>query len=156
MAKIIPITEHFQHFVAELKESFWGDLQGETQRAAKKYFELLSERERDRYMVKPRYGRSSARKDHRNGYYLRDFVTRFGTLRLRIAPSRKRGFLPAVIVKFQRRAEEVCLLIREAFLRGISTRQVGRVVGLLTGERGRAQRLARLTRDQHRAVRRPS
>jgi hypothetical protein len=24
MAKIIPIREHFQHFLAELKESFWG------------------------------------------------------------------------------------------------------------------------------------
>ncbi len=94
MAKIIPITEHFQHFVKELKESFWGDLQGEAQRAAKKFFELLSERQRDRYMVDRRYGRWSARQDHRNGYYLRDFVTRFGTLRLRIARSRERGFLP--------------------------------------------------------------
>jgi transposase-like protein len=53
--------------------------------------------------------------------YLRDFVTRCGTLRLRIARSRKRGFLPELIGKFQRQAEEVCLLIREAFLRGIST-----------------------------------
>ena len=33
MAKVTPITEHFQHFVAELKESFWGDLQGEVQKA---------------------------------------------------------------------------------------------------------------------------
>ena len=32
------------------------------------------------------------RLDYRNGYYERDFVTRFGTLRLRIARSRKRGF----------------------------------------------------------------
>src|SRR5207249_3866304 len=88
---------------------------GEAQRAAKKFFELLSERQRDQYMMNPRYGRSAARKDHRNGYYLRDFVTRFGTLRLRIARSRKRGFLPQVMAKFQRRAEEVCLLIREAF-----------------------------------------
>jgi putative transposase len=97
--------------VEELQESFWGDLQGEAQRAAKRLFELLSERQRDRYMVNPRHGRSPKRKDHRNGYYLRDFVTRFGTLRLRIARSRKRGFLPEVIGKFQRRAEEVCLLI---------------------------------------------
>ena len=153
MAKIIPITEHFQHFVEELKESFWGDLQGEAQRAAKRLFELLSERQRDRYMVNPRHGRSPNRKDHRNGYYLRDFVTRFGTLRLRIARSRKRGFLPEVIAKFQRRADEVCLLIREAFLRGISTRQVGRVVGLLTGEVVSAQTVSQLTRDLDQAVR---
>jgi len=81
------------------------------------------------------------------------FVTRFGTLRLRIARSRKRGFLPQVIGKFQRRADEVCLLIREAFLRGISTRQVGRVVGLLTGEVVSAQTVSQLTRDLDEAVR---
>ena len=32
MAKIVPITEHFQHFLAEMKESFWGDLYGQTRR----------------------------------------------------------------------------------------------------------------------------
>jgi putative transposase len=153
MAKVIPITEHFQHFVEELKDSFWGDLQGEAQRTAKRFFERLSEQQRDRYMGDARYVRSAKRKDHRNGYYLRDFVTRFGTLRLRIARSRKRGFLPAVMAKFQRRAEEVCLLIREAFLRGISTRQVGRVVGVLTGEVVSAQTVSQLTRDLDEAVR---
>src|SRR6266566_6981714 len=153
MAKIIPISEHFQHFVNELKESFWGDLQGEVQRSAKKFFELLSERQRDRYLVSERYQRNRKRKDSRNGYYLRDFVTRFGTLRLRIARSRKRGFLPEVIGKFQRRAEEVCLLIREAFLRGISTRQVGRIVATVTGETVSAQTVSQLTRDLDEAVR---
>jgi putative transposase len=116
-------TEHFQHFVQDLKESFWGDLQGQVQRSAKKFFDLLSERQRDLYRVSPRYGRAQERKDYRNGYYERNFVTRFGTLRLPIACSRKRGFRAEVVQKFQRRAEEVCLLIREAFLRGISTRQ---------------------------------
>jgi putative transposase len=152
MAKIIPITEHFQHFVEDLKESFWGDVQGEVQRAAKKFFELLSERQRDLYMVSPRHGRSGQRQDYRNGYYERDLVTRFGALRLRIARCRKRGFLPAVVRKFQRRADEVCLLIREAFLRGISTRQVGRVVGILTGETVSAQTVSKLIRQLDEAV----
>src|SRR6516162_4512913 len=134
MAKVIPITEQFQHFVSELKESFWGDLQGQVQQSMRRLFELLSERQRDLYTVSPRHGRQKPRRDYRNGYYERDFVTRFGTLRLRIARTRKRGFLPQVLQKFQRRAEEVSLLIREAFLRGISTRQVGRLVAILTGE----------------------
>jgi len=30
MAKIIPLTEHFQHFLTEIKES-WGDVYGGTQ-----------------------------------------------------------------------------------------------------------------------------
>ena len=153
MAKIVPITEHFQHFVKELKESFWGDVEGEVRKSAKRFFELLSERQRDLYMVSPRHGRSGLRQDYRNGYYERDLVTRFGALRLRIARCRKRGFLPAVVRKFQRRADEVCLLIREAFLRGISTRQVGRVVGILTGETVSAQTVSKLIRQLDEAVR---
>jgi transposase-like protein len=96
-----------------------------------RFFELLSERERDRYMTTERYGRGAKPRDYRNGYYKRDFVTRLGTLRLSIARTRKKNFLPEVIGKFQRRAEEVCLLIREAFLRGISTRQVGLIVAII-------------------------
>jgi putative transposase len=153
MAKITPITEHFQHFVQELKESFWGDLQGQVQKAAQKFFDLLSERQRDLYMVSPRYGRTAERKDYRNGYYPRDFVTRFGTLQLRVARTRKRGFLPEVVNKFQRRAEEVTLLIREAFLRGISTRQVGRVVAVLTSEAVSPQTVSRITQQLDAAVR---
>lgn len=44
MAKIIPITEHFQHFSAEMKESFRGDLYGQTRQAWQRFFELQAER----------------------------------------------------------------------------------------------------------------
>ena len=94
MAKVTLITEHFQHFVADLQESFWGGLQGQTVKAAQRFFELLSERQRDLYMVRPSYSRDKERKDYRNGYYRRSFVTRFGTLVLRIARARKKNFLP--------------------------------------------------------------
>jgi len=40
MAKIIPIDEHFQHFLAELTESFWGDLYGQTRQWWQKFFQL--------------------------------------------------------------------------------------------------------------------
>ena len=44
-----------------------------------RFFELLSERERDRYMTTERYGRGAEPRDYyRNGYYERDFVTRPG------------------------------------------------------------------------------
>jgi hypothetical protein len=42
MAKVTPISEHFQHFLAEMKESFWGDLYGQTRLAWQQYFELQS------------------------------------------------------------------------------------------------------------------
>jgi putative transposase len=44
------------------------------------------------------------------------------------------------------------MLIREAFLRGLSTRQVGRVVSTLTGEVVSAQTVSRLIRDLDEAV----
>ncbi len=61
--------------------------------------------------------------------------------------------LPRGLKQFQRRAPELALLIREAFLRGLSTRQVGRVVSTLSGEVVSAQTVSRLIRDLDDAVR---
>src|SRR5882724_10760312 len=103
MAKIIPISEHFQHFLAEMKESFWGDLYGQTKLAWQRFFELQSERQRDRYSGWGRYERRRGRRRvYRNGYYERDFVTRFGTIRLRVARTREKSFLPRGLQPFQR------------------------------------------------------
>ena len=153
MQKLAPATEQFQHFVSNLRESFWGDLNGRTREAWKKFFEADSERQRDRFAVVDAYERNNEqRRDYRNGYYERDFVTVLGTLRLRIARTRGQSFLPTGLEEFQRRAPEVSLLIREAFLRGISTRQVGRVVAIVTGETVSAQTVSKLTRDLDEAV----
>jgi len=154
MGKIVSITEHFQHFLTDLKESFWGDLEAKTKLAWKHFLEAESERMRDRFAVFDSHQRGQrVAGGYRNGYYERDFVTRFGTIRLRIARTRGKGFLPPGLEKFQRRAPELALLIREAFLRGISTRQVGRVVATLTGETVSAQTVSNLTRDLDHAVR---
>jgi len=153
MAKVTPISEHFQHFLEDMKESFWGDLYGQTKLAWQKYFEAESERLRDLYSGWASYERRpSPQRDYRNGYYERDFVTRFGTIRLRIARTRQKNFLPPGLDKFQRRAPELALLIREAFLRGLSTRQVGRGVATLTERVVSAQTVSQLTRDLDRAV----
>lgn len=153
MAKVTPITEQFQHFVKDLKESFWGDLCGRTRLAWERFFEEESRRLRDRYVVAESYEREKEkRRGYRNGYYVRDFVTRLGTLRLKIARSRDRSFRPPGLERFQRRAPEVMMLIREAFLRGISTRQVGRVVAILTGEAVSAQTVSKVARSLERLV----
>jgi hypothetical protein len=153
MAKVIPINERFQHFVEELQESFWGELYGRTRQAWKKFFELESERLRDRYAGWPQHGRGARQAGgYRNGYYERGFATVFGTIRLRIARARGKSFLPPGVKPLQRRAPALAMLIREAFLRGLSTRQVGRVVSTLTGEVVSAQTVSRLIRDLDEAV----
>jgi putative transposase len=150
MARVIPITEQFQHFVSDLKESFWGDLYGKTKLAWKEFLEGVSQEARDRYVC---VEGEAGRQEYRNGFYERSLVTIFGTLVLRIARTRRQSFLPRAIERFQRRAEEVMLLIREAFLRGVSTRQVGRVVAIVTGEPVSAQTVSNLSRHLDRLVR---
>jgi len=134
MQTVAPITEQFQHFVRDLKESFWGDVYGQTRGVLEKFLSAESARLRDRFVGCGRYAQEGGRRGQRNGFYFRDLVSRFGVLRLKVARTREQSFLPGALARFQRRAAEVMLLIREAFLRGISTRQVGRVVGILTDE----------------------
>lgn len=76
-----------------MKESFWDDLMDGRSKHGKS-FRSESERLRDRYCVLEAYERRSrVRPDYRNGYCERDFVTRLGTIRLRIARTRKENCL---------------------------------------------------------------
>jgi putative transposase len=149
MKKRTPITEQFQHFVKDLQESFWGDLYGQTKQFWKEVLERDSEEQMARYLGLDPYERGGVdkpRRDSRNGFYERDYVTILGNIRLRLRRTRKKTFLPKGLEKLQRRAPELSLLIREAFLRGISTRQVGRVMATITDEPVSAQTVSQLTR----------
>src|SRR5258708_18138467 len=138
-------TQRFQAFVQDVQESFWGDFQGRTREMLKKLLEADAEQQMAEHLGLQWHerARSAKRVDYRNGFYERNYVTPFGVLRLRIPRTRQRSFLPRWIERLQRRAPEVAELIRQAFLRGISTRQVGRVVagggagvgGVLSGVR---------------------
>jgi putative transposase len=147
-------TQRFQLFVQDLQESFWGDFQGRTREMLKKLLESDAEQQMADYLGLKWHERAqpAERVDYRNGFYERDYVTPLGVIRLRIPRTRQRSFLPRWIGRLERRAPEVAQLIRQAFLRGISTRQVGRVVAVLTGEAVSAQTVSRLTRVLDRAV----
>jgi transposase-like protein len=152
MRTVAPITEQFEHFVRDLKETFWGDVYGKAKGALARFLEEESARRRDQHVRCEPRKQQATRQGQRNGFYLRDFVTRLGTLRLKIARTRERSFLPQGLERFQRRAADVMMLIREAFLRGISTRQVGRVVATVTGEVVSAQTVSKLCRSLDRMV----
>jgi putative transposase len=152
MQTLAPWTEQWQHFQSEMRDQFWGDVVQHTRQSWQDFLGRLSLEARDRHLGRRNYERNPRRTDARNGFYTRDFVTRLGTLRVRVARTRQRAFLPPGLVRVERRAAEVLLLIREAFLRGLSTRAVGRVVALITEEAVSAQTVSRLTRDLDRAV----
>jgi hypothetical protein len=95
IGRIFRWTEQFQHFAEEVKESFWGDLYGQTKQAWKRFLEKQSRKERDGDVGGVDYARAGKkRRGYRNGFYVRDFVTRLGTLRLRIARARDQSFRP--------------------------------------------------------------
>jgi putative transposase len=149
-------TARFQGFVQNLQESFWGDFQGRTRELLKKLLEEDAEQQMADYLGLQWHERASEeqpRVDYRNGFYERDYGTPLGVIRLRIPRTRQRSFLPRWIGRLERRSPEVAELIRQAFLRGISTRQVGRVIAVLTGEPVSAQTVSRLTRVLDQAVR---
>lgn len=147
-------TQRFQVFVQDLQEGFWGDFQGKTREVLKRLLETDAEQQMSEYLGLKWHERAARdeRVDYRNGFYERDYVTPLGVVRLRIPRTRERSFLPRWIGRLERRAPEVAELIRQAFLRGISTRQVGRVVATLTGETVSAQTVSKLTRVLDQAV----
>jgi putative transposase len=149
-------TEQFQAFLKDLRETFWGDVTGKTRRLLEELLRQDSERQCEEYLGLRRYERGKAsqgRRDYRNGFYERDYVLPIGVIRVRVSRARKRAFLPRGIKALERRSPEVAELLRQAFLRGISTRQVGRVVATITGEQVSAQTVSQLTRVLDEAVR---
>ena len=148
-------TEQYAVYKQEAAEEFWGQIRWRTQMALQQILEADSQQQMADYLGLQPYERSEEPKDRidsRNGYYERDYVTPLGSIRVRVRRTRKRSFLPRGIKTLQRRAPEVAEMIRQAFLRGISTRAVGRVVALLTDEPVSAQTVSRLTRTLDREV----
>ena len=142
-------TEQYTVYKQEAAEEFWGQVRWRTQHALQQILEADSEQQMADYLGRAPYERNEApaeREDSRNGCYERDYVTPLGSIRIRVRRTRKRSFLPRGIRMLERRAPEVAEMIRQAFLRGLSTRAVGRVVALLTEEPVSAQTVSRLTR----------
>lgn len=148
------ITQRFTAFVQNLRESFWGDFQGQMRQQLKEILEKDAEQQMAKYLGLQWHERArpEERVDYRNGFYERNYMTAMGTICLRIPRTRLRSFLPRCIAPLQRRSPEVAELLRQAFLRGISTRQVGRVAAVVTGKPVSAQTVSQLTRVLDQAV----
>src|SRR5205814_728827 len=138
---------------AECKEFFTEELEEMVRSQLKRLIEEALLVERDRYLNLGHYEHAPvSRLDFRNGFYFRDLVTKLGVLcRLRVPRTRK-GFRAQFLPRYQRRQQAVNNLILQAFLRGISTRQVGQVLEPVLGEACSAQTISRITRRLNHAV----
>jgi putative transposase len=144
---------HLKLDFAELQDFFEQDLAEMVRSRLKALIEQALLAERDRYLELGYYEHAPlSRLDYRNGFYFRDLVTQLGLLaRLRVPRTRK-GFRSRFLPRYRRRQQAVNNLILQAFLRGISTREVGDVLAPVLGEAYSAQTVSNIARELHQAV----
>ncbi len=76
--------------------------------------------------------RSPERTNHRNGYRVRDWDTRVGTIPLAIPRLRHGSYFPDWLLEHRRRAERALVtVVAEAYLLGVSTRKMEKLVETL-------------------------
>jgi transposase-like protein len=130
----------------EIKPNLREDLIPWTRHLLKSLLERCLEEEMAVYLHAARHERTVERQDHRNGTYTRDLTTELGLLpALKVPRARTAGFQPQVFTRYQRRQPGVNRLLRTAFLRGVSTRQVGPLTALLLEEAVSASTVSRVT-----------
>jgi putative transposase len=144
---------HLKLDFADSQEFFEQDLAEMVRSQLKLLIEQALVAEQDRYLELGYYEHAPvSRLDYRNGCYFRDLVTQLGVLgRLRVPRTRK-GFRSQFLPRYQRRQPAVNNLILQAFLRGISTRQVGQVLAPVLGQAYSAQTISNITRQLNEAV----
>jgi putative transposase len=116
-------------------DRFWEDTEERLRVLVKLVLEGALEEEMVELLAASRYRRVEERRGYRNGFYDRDLVTQIAIVRGVRVP-RARGLSPerAVLGRYRRRCAKVDHLIRDVFLRGVSTREVGEVLEELLGE----------------------
>lgn len=75
-----------------------------------------------------RYQRSPERAAHRNGYREREWDTRVGTVELAIPRLRTGSYFPSFLEPRRRSEQALVAVVQEAYINGVSTRKVERLV----------------------------
>jgi transposase-like protein len=94
------------------------------------------------------YGeRSPARVNIRDGYRERAWDTRVGTIELAIPKLRRGSYFPDWLLQPRRRAERAFVSVADAYLAGVSTRRVEKLVQQLGVERMSKSQVSRLAKS---------
>ncbi len=129
------------------EDGLWGDLRPELLEAVRTILETTMEDELAAELVATRYERTPWRTDLRNGSYRRTLVTELGAITdLRIPRRRLVAYRPSFLDRAARRTRWVDRVLRQAFLRGLSTRETAALAETLTGVPLSAASVSRLTR----------
>ena len=156
MAEVKDLTDltlkDLWHEVKSEEGDFWEDLKGPILGGIKVLTETAMDSELLEQLQASRYQRTEIRKGSRNGYRCRTLLTQYGWLELKIPRDRGGKYQPEFIRRYQQRTAEVDNLVREAFLSGVSTRQVGKVLAPLWGKEISPQTVSRIVSSLDSAV----
>ncbi len=130
------------------EESLWGDLRPELLEAVQSILEATMEDELSARLRAAPYERSPHRLDVRNGVYRRRLVTELGAITDLAVPRRRlEPYRPSFLRRAARRTSTVDRVLRQAFLRGLSTRETAALAEALTGVALTPASVSRLARS---------
>jgi len=137
MTRLVALTDRTEAMRwAEVRdeEALWGDLRPELLAAVRTVLETTMESELWDQLRADRYERTACRRSYRNGAYGRGLVTELGLIEaLRIPRARAFAYRPSFLERAARRTRVVDDVLRQAFLRGLSTRETASLAETLTG-----------------------
>ncbi len=93
--------------------------------------QALMEVEVSQHLGAERHERTGERSGYRNGYREREWDTRVGTIDLRVPRVRDGGYVPSLLEPRKRAEQALVAVVREAYVGGVSTRKVDRLVKAL-------------------------
>ena len=129
-------------------KDFWVDVNTHVRGLVKTLFEKIMDEELVEYTQTENYQRTDNRLDYRNGYYYRNLDTTLGPIEQLAVPRSRQGlFKTTVFERYQRRQQTVNNVICNAFLRGISTREVSDVLKPILGINVSASAVSRITKS---------
>ena len=115
-------------FVGKLLEEEDGDTLREGIRVLS---QALMESEVSGLIGAERYERSGERSSYRNGYRLRSWDTRVGTIELAIPKIRTGSYFPSLLEPRRRAERALQAVVQEAYVHGVSTRKVDEILKAL-------------------------
>jgi transposase-like protein len=114
----------------------------------KEFAEALMSADADAVCGAPYGERSPERVNRRNGYRERDWDTRVGSIELAVPKLREGSYFPDWLLQARRRAEQAFVsVIADAYLAGVSTRRVEKLVQQLGVERMSKSQVSRLAKS---------
>jgi transposase-like protein len=135
----------------DVKDLYWDGIEDLMRqpvlRSLKRLFEQAMKAEVIGYVRAPRHARTAVRVDYLNGHRYRNLGTAFGLLvDIKVPRTERRGYQPGVFKRYARRTATVDQFIREIFIQGVSTRQVGPVLDQLSAQRVSASTVSQVTK----------